>query len=418
MKMKSMITLTAFLFSMLSIAAAAEPTAAADTDTDIDSAQVQATDDANDADGPQDAADNTDDLDITDDAGEDASEAVGATSTGEINYNDSDVRNDHIDEICDAACASASIYDQCNTSCSDQIHACFDQCDALTSRKNDCFVSCTNIAVDEREYQEEQAAKLEKYLDVEEVYGRDFAVGGNFFGAIHKVPNFALDAFYEFNMHHWEDRAKYIYGGELVFRFKDTHDFLLTVDYGQYDTPDGWWVRKDRDATAVEWVHNDMAGIAITAAWNGIHNFDKKKRVQLYGGVGLGALIKRGDFNKAKVRLGCVLPDTDMSKFDNMTPEGPCPEDNGDVLIQSADGDGPEWVPENIPSVLPLLTANLGFRYIIADIVSVGVEAGFRTVSFYGGAKVGVIFGKSKKNSVLEERQKKAQQAIGGSQRK
>lgn len=312
-----------------------------------------------------------------------------------LDLSDSVVRESETAKICEAACTGAPGYDRCYESCTDQTYACFELCDELPANKNDCFVGCTHIAVDERERQEELAQRiLEK--EQEPVYGRKLGFGMNLVGGLHTVPNFLVGAFFERSIPHWEDRAKFFYGGEFVFRFNDRHDLLISVDYANYRTPDGWWLENDKNATAAEWVNNDLRALAITIGWNGIVNLDKQKRAHFYGGLGLGVTVKFGDFNKAKVRLGCVTPDTDLSVYDDLSIHGPCPEDNGRVLgDQDANGEITAWTKENIPAVLPSFVVTAGFRYVIADYVSIAVEGGYKTVAFYGALKVGFMLGKT-----------------------
>lgn len=325
------------------------------------------------------------------------SDEISDVSESVVDYTDQEQRNREITDICEAACAGATQENLCIQNCQSQTHACFNECDTLPARKNDCFVGCTHIAVDERDRQEQELEAHVQAMDENPVYGRKFAFGMNAVAGLHHVPNFLVGTFFQLHQSHWADKPKYFYGGEFVFRFEDRHDLLLTIDYADYRTRDGWWLENDKNATAAEWVHNDMRALAITVGWNGIANLDKRKRAHFYGGIGLGMLVKFGDFNKAKVRLGCVNPSTDISVYDDLTPSGACPEDNGTVLIDQdpATGEITEWTQEKIPSILPSLIATAGFRYIIADTVSIAVEGGWKTVAFYGALKVGFMVGKS-----------------------
>lgn len=349
----------------------------------------------------------TEATDSPDEPTEELSTAPADEVAQPVDYQDSAARSQEISDICDAACAGAVRADLCIDSCESQTHACFDECDTLPAKKNDCFLGCTHIAVDERDRQEQAIESHLQAIDEKPVYGRKFAFGMNFVGGLHQVPNFLVGAFFQRSNAHWLDKPKFFYGGELVFRFDDKQDLLLTIDYADYRTQDGWWLEKKKNATAAEWVHNDMRALAITIGWNGIANLDKRKRVQLYGGIGLGMILKIGDFNKAKVRLGCVNADTELSVYDDLPIHGPCPDDNGTVLINQdpTTGEITDWTQEKIPSVLPSLVATLGFRYIIADTVSIGVEGGWKTVAFYGGLKVGFVVGKSNAKRAREETQ-------------
>lgn len=361
-------------------------------------------DDAQYAAEPADAE--TTDAEILDAETTDAT-ASSADNSDAVDYEDTAARIQEISDICSAACSGALREDLCIDNCQNQTRACFDECDTLPAKKNDCFLGCTHIAVDERDRQEQELASHLQTIEEEPAYGRKFAFGMNLVGGLHHVPNFLVGAFFQRSNGHWFDKPKYFYGGELLFRFNDSHDLLLTIDYADYRTEDGWWLEKKKNATAAEWVHNDMRALAITVGWNGIANLDKRKRAQIYGGIGLGVTLKFGDFNKAKVRLGCVNPDTDLSIYDDLSIDGPCPDDNGTVLIDQAPATGEitDWTQEKIPAVLPSLVATLGFRYIIADTVSIAVEGGWKTVAFYGGLKVGFVVGKSNAKRAREETQ-------------
>lgn len=307
-------------------------------------------------------------------------------------------------DICEAACAGTHDAAGCEASCVEETMFCFDQCAQLAAGSADCFLGCTNIAVDFRERytaQEEGVLDDPRMHDAdaepgEHRYGRKLAVGVNVRGYVHNVPNFALGIFLDRYISHWDDKAKFIYGGELLFRFDDRNDFIIGVDYADFRTPDGWWLEKDEELSAADWVQNDLRTVTVSLEWNGIANLDKKKRAQIYGGVGLGAAIRLGNFRKNEMSVGCLPPNATMDIFDGLTPSSPCPAAPGQdtVLDGSSPGEANEWENMKIPPVLPSLIASLGFRYLIADTVSIGIEGGFKTAAFYGGLEVGVVFGK------------------------
>lgn len=302
-------------------------------------------------------------------------------------------------DICDATCAGAFDIPACNQSCAEETSFCFARCEELSSNKNDCFLSCTQIAVDYGQRWDEAEMERIAHEMAEEPAprGRKFAFGMNAIGGLHYVPKFALNALLDMSIPHWRDQPKYFYGGEFVFRFDDRNDFLIGVDYSDFRTPDGWWLEKNDPATSVDWVENNLRAITITLGWNGIANLGTKKRAHFYGGLGLGAAIRLGDFKKAELTVGCVDDDQALSYFSTVTPDSYCPNlpSQQMLLNRTPSGEITEWEIEKIPPVLPSLVITAGFRYIIADTISLAVEGGFKTAAFYGGLKVGFIVGRT-----------------------
>lgn len=312
-------------------------------------------------------------------------------------------RLDEAQEICEATCLNTTDEPQCLSSCADQTYYCFDRCDQLSGNSADCFISCTQIAVDYGVDWEETHGDGGVAAEEAIPPGRKFAFGMNLVGGLHFVPKFALNALLDMSVPHWRDGAKFFYGGEFVFRFDDRNDFLVGIDYADFRTQDGWWLEKNDPTTSVDWVENDLRALTITLAWNGIANLDKKKRAQIYGGVGLGAAIRMGEFKKAELTVGCVTPDQDLSIFSGLTPESLCPASGGRMLQnRNASGEITQWEVEKIPAVLPSLVVTAGFRYLIADTISIGVEGGFKTAAFYGGLKVGFIVGRTHRQAARQ----------------
>lgn len=310
-------------------------------------------------------------------------------------------------DICEATCAGTADTDACTQACIEETTFCFERCSELDGDGGDCFITCTNIAVDFRQRFDDSEGPVDPRLaglDGEPQahhYGRKLAVGLNFRGYVYNVPNFALGIFLDRYISHWDDKAKFIYGGELLFRFDDRNDFIIGVDYADLRTPDGWWLEKNEDITGADWVHNDLRTVTISLEWNGIANLDKKKRAQIYGGVGLGAAIRLGDFRKNEMSMGCIPANATLDILDTMTPTSACPSAPGQdpVLDGSSAGEANDFEIMNIPPVLPSLIASVGFRYLIADTLSIGIEGGFKTAAFYGGIEVGLVFGKKHERS-------------------
>lgn len=315
------------------------------------------------------------------------------------------VTHNHTEEaqnICEATCGAAVDAQTCEAECMNETTFCFQACENLSADADDCFINCTQIAVDFGSQHDESLEAIDRRLPAgadEETttYGRPFAFGMNAVGGLHFVPNFLLDIFLDRSVSHWEDGAKFFYGGEFVFRFDDKNDFIIGIDWADFRTPDGWWLDKDEPMTSMDWVENDLRALTITLGWNGIAHLDKKKRAHFYGGIGLGAAIRFGNFNKAELTVGCVDANHASDFFDTATPDTYCPNLPSEQMLLNRDSSGhiTQWEREKIPPVLPSLLVNAGFRYMIADTVSIAVEGGFKTAAFYGGLKVGFMVGRS-----------------------
>lgn len=310
-------------------------------------------------------------------------------------------------DICDATCASAFDTGLCETTCLNETTLCFNECDNLAGHGDDCFVNCTQIAVDfGARYEEAEEARLLARL-AEEAEGplvRPLAFGINVFSALHYTPKFALNALLDRSIPHWRDHPKAIFGGEFLLRFNNRNDAILAVDWADFRTRDGWWLEKGLDDTATDWVENDLRALTITLAWNAVAPLDARERFHIYGGLGIGAAIRFGDFKKAELNVNCVDESHDPAFFSSATPDTYCPNLPGSQMLlnRNAQGEVTDWEVENIPRVLPSLLINLGMRYIIADTISIGIEGGFKTAAFYGGLKIGVVAGKRVRASSLQ----------------
>lgn len=230
----------------------------------------------------------------------------------------------------------------------------------------------------------------------QEVGVRPLGIGFNLRGYVHNLPNFALGIFLVDHPTHWANGPRFTYGGEFVFRRNDKTDYILGIDYADYRTADGWWLEKDEPIASADWVENNLRALNITFEWNGIANLDRKRRAQIYGGVGIGLALRFGNFRKYDIPTGCFNRNTDIGLLDSLAIDAPCPDLPGSDVLLNGDPEGEAQSAHNekIPRVLPAFVATLGFRYIIADIVSVGIEGGIKTASFYGGLEIGFILGK------------------------
>lgn len=315
---------------------------------------------------------------------------------------------DHTQEaadICDATCVSTYDTGLCERACGDETMLCFNECDSLAGRNDDCFVACTQIAVDfGARFEDAELARLAELAAEDDPLVRPLAFGINIFSGLHYTPKFALNALLDRSIPHWRDHPKTVFGAELLLRFNNRNDAILAVDWADFRTRDGWWLEKGLDDTATDWVENDLRALTITLAWNAVAPLDARERFQIYGGLGLGAAIRLGEFKKAELNVNCVDTSHDPAFFTGATPDTYCPNRPGTQMLlnRNAQGEVTDWEIERIPRVLPSLLLNLGLRYIIADTISIGIEGGFKTAAFYGGLKIGVVAGKRVRASTLQ----------------
>ena len=225
---------------------------------------------------------------------------------------------------------------------------------------------------------------------------RALAYGVNLRGYVHNVPDFVLDAMLQAHQPHWGDGPRFIFGGEFLVRKNDRTDYIIGIDYSDFRTEDGWWLNSGQPVASTDWVENNMRTLTISFEWNAVANLDRFKRAQIYGGVGIGAAIRLGEFRKYDTPTGCFANNESPSILQGLTPSSPCPALPGSDIVLDGSPNGEERSVHNekIPRVLPSLIATLGFRYIIADTVSIAIEGGLKTAAFYGGLELGFIVGK------------------------
>ncbi len=242
-------------------------------------------------------------------------------------------------------------------------------------------------------------------MDADDEEPGQIGFGANFRFSLINTPSFALAPFFDLYEGHWSDGARFALGGELVLRFKGQVDLVVGYDYADYRTRDGWWLEDDDPAASTDWSINDLRAHQITLEANGIASLTPDGRLQMYGGGGIGIGISVNEFLKYDVNPACLNGPDDLSVFED---GGACFDSDGDPLAIGIDSDGNpipgfEAEKEDIPNVLPSLVLSMGLRYLIADRVSIGIEAGFKTIAFYAGLEVGFMLGKS--TLTREERQ-------------
>lgn len=300
-------------------------------------------------------------------------------------------------DVCEAECRASGNLD-CGSACEDGHKTCILQCTSTGHPERPCMEICLygQVINDGEDLDHYRLTPGATQATSDERAIRQLGIGVNLRGYVHNVPNFILGSFLEEYQSHWDGSPKYIFGGELVFRRNEKTDIIVGLDWADYRTKDGWWLQNDEPIASSDWVENSMRTVTLSVEWNAIANLDQKNRAQIYGGVGLGAAFRLGNFTKWDVPEGCFARGTDIGLISSYSPTDMCPNLSGVDLVQdgSVDGEANSRHYEKIPRVLPSLILTAGFRYLIADVVSIGIEGGFKTAGFYGGLELGFITGK------------------------
>lgn len=204
-----------------------------------------------------------------------------------------------------------------------------------------------------------------------------------------RTPGFALNGFFDLHEDHWtEGTRNFAYGLEFARRTPDKYDLVVSLDWSNLATPDGYWLEDGDPIADADWAENNISLLTADVGVHWFTNLDRQDTWQLYYGVGIGLSIVLGEFRKFDLdtlECGLVLPEQRSSR-DTSLIDG-CYDANGDPTIDESRSQ-----LESIPPVLPSLSATLGLRHLIADRVSVGLEGGFRGVYFYGGLEVGFFW--------------------------
>ena len=224
------------------------------------------------------------------------------------------------------------------------------------------------------------------------------AFGMNFRGYAHVVPSAVLRAFFDQYVSHWSDGPRYVFGGEMLLRMNRSNDIILGVDVADFSTTNGWWLDNGEPPTSADWGENNMRLVTVAIEWNGITTLTNDGRMQFYYGAGLGAAVRLGEFRKYPINTECLPAGSTVEILGSLQRGMPC----GDGTSDAVQGDSPEEqralsTLENIPAVLPALNITMGFRYLIADVVSIGIEGGFKTAALYGGLEVGFLVGQHRR---------------------
>ena len=200
-----------------------------------------------------------------------------------------------------------------------------------------------------------------------------------------KVPTFVLDGFFTTHEDMWTGGfANFEYQAEFVIRKPDEYDLVIGLAYANLNTPDGWWLESGDPLRSTDWGEQTLSLLGLEFAIHWLSEFGEDGEHHLYYGPGIGGAYVLNKFEKYDVDPTCLGgqgDSEDVSLLDN------CFDATGNPQTV-----GPVQLEDRIPPVIPTLSLTLGYRYIIADTVAIGVEGGLKAPYFYAGASLGFIW--------------------------
>jgi hypothetical protein len=228
------------------------------------------------------------------------------------------------------------------------------------------------------------------------------------FGAAIGSPDFALDLFFDEHASTWSDGGNFNAGFEFFVRKhrRVSHGFRFT--YANLHTEDHWWIQNNAERGDAKWVENNLQPLGITYRYEAIAPIGNKERFHIYFGLDFGVnIIPSGQWSQREVNDAPGSPcfqstdpaetDGDLGPFQS---GGACGPDQVRAVLDGTSSTnifGTNEVDDTVlPPILPSIGFGIGFRYMIADIVGVGIEAGWRDFYAYAGGKLEFIIAKQK----------------------
>lgn len=207
--------------------------------------------------------------------------------------------------------------------------------------------------------------------------------GFAFRGGITHVPNFMLSALYE---RHGTAVAEPLYGGSFFVRKNERlREISLNYDHTYLDLGAEWWVRRNKTRGSSRWT--EIHGTKHTVSVGLDRNFPlgKRERFQFHiGGLFGFSILPNLVDDRTRVDAGACLigvsGDT-AGHLERFEPGGAC--------VGALDPTRTDRV--GIPKFLPSLGLRGGMRYVIADRVQIGAEAGVQDFYFFANATIGII---------------------------
>jgi hypothetical protein len=153
-------------------------------------------------------------------------------------------------------------------------------------------------------------------------------------------------------------------------RRKGDLDVVISLDYTQGSPPDGLYLEQGDDPNqpgqAPDWTEFDGVGL-LSLDVSFIWHANLHRMVQFRYGAGVGIGLVTGTIYQTDT---VCPPGTTASDLDD---ENHCARVTGTRAEN-----------ESVPPVLPVVNVLLGFRFLLADQISINVEGGFRDCFFFG----------------------------------
>ena len=187
------------------------------------------------------------------------------------------------------------------------------------------------------------------------------------------VPTWLFNLFVE----HSTPMTSVSFAGSVIRR-KGNFDIQFTVEYGKFSPDNGLWQEKDEDP-GMEGMYPDyndfnLSMVSLDASF--IWHVNLADFMQFRYGAGIGLGVKLGD---AKQTDSTCDSNTTVDDLDN--PNTP--------LCRPVTGSTTEI---DIPPVVPVINLLLGFRFKVAEELSINLETGFRFPAFFAGGSIGYFF--------------------------
>ena len=210
------------------------------------------------------------------------------------------------------------------------------------------------------------------------------------------TPGLFLDGRFERHTNMWEDGVRnFAHGLEFTTRIPEKYDLVISMDWADLRTAEGLWVESGDPNSDANWTESTLSLLTADVSFHWLTNLNRQQTLQIYYGLGLGAAIMLGEFKKTRVDTSrCFNPNTqapgwtfDERQSQDRAQLANCFDENDDPLLRA------ESSTENLPPLLPAISATVGFRGLISDRISLAVETGFKTLYFYGGIELGYFWG-------------------------
>ena len=199
------------------------------------------------------------------------------------------------------------------------------------------------------------------------VKGHGFQLGLTFLG----IPGYILDNWFSEHGNVWENGAVNMgYSLDYILRFKRPCELRFSLSWVNAQTGDAYWLDKhysERPQLA-DYVDQNYSVIGLEIA--AFHVVPIVEQFAFYygGGGWFGAIV--GDAKTYAISSKCAMNTDDLSE---------CRHEPGAVPLTQ------------MPPVMGFAIVTLGFKYTIAEVVTLRAEGGFKGY-FYGQFGVGVEF--------------------------